>query len=432
MRILFVQKDRYERSVGGSEFYEHHLGRELARRHDVRVFCTRPDADLAWHASDDGTPPFFEAPANAELFPGSLRERQVDAAFASVLAEVRPDLVHIQDLYRLSPAIPRLAESRGIPSVFTLHEFYLVCPRFILRTTGESLCEGPSAIGCARCAHHLARRRYAGTHPDDVRWRERLERRAKSFLKRRAAEIYFALGRKRRYLSAAGKIDLLLCPSRTQIELLKAAGVPAAKLRFLPYALPDLGPPRPKSTAPRLRFAFIGTPARHKGLFVLLDLLRQVPDLDLRIYGKVPSDIAPAVEAELARYPNARLGGVLSDADKPEAFATIDVLVVPSIWHETGPFTILEAFHFRTPVIATRLGGMAERLSEGGGWLVTPEDSVELSQLIRHLRSHPEETIEKSRTIPPVEPLDAHARKLEAIYEELCERRTGGEVRSAT
>jgi glycosyltransferase involved in cell wall biosynthesis len=343
-----------------------------------------------------------------------------------VLDRFAPDVIHVHDLYRLSASIPAIAERRRIPVIMTAHEFFLICPRLVLRTTREELCPGPSLTGCALCAHDMARERYAVTPIETEPVASRHGRAARAFAQRRLAELDLPLARRARFRRAAARVSALLCPSASLLERLAANGIPREKLRVVGYGLPDLGSPRPKTASPHARFAFIGMPARHKGLFVLLDAIERAPHVQLTIYGRMPTDVAKIVEPRIATLPNVRFGGILRDEHKAEAYTEIDALIVPSIWYENQPLTMLEAFAMRTPVVASRLGGMEEALGEGGGWLVPPGDPEALGAMLRRIDGDPEELRVAAREVPTVEPMTVHARKLEAIYREARDARNGG------
>ena len=45
--------------------------------------------------------------------------------------------------------------------------------------------------------------------------------------------------------------------------------------------------------------------------------------------------------------------------------ARIDWVVVPSIWWETGPLVVMEAFQYGRPVICSDIGGMSEKVTDG-------------------------------------------------------------------
>jgi hypothetical protein len=71
-------------------------------------------------------------------------------AFDRLLAEVEPDVVHF--LARLSAWLIEPCVERGIPTVFTVTDFWPVCPDSQLRLSGNELCPGPdeSALNCIR------------------------------------------------------------------------------------------------------------------------------------------------------------------------------------------------------------------------------------------------------------------------------------------
>lgn len=68
------------------------------------------------------------------------------------------------------------------------------------------------------------------------------------------------------------------------------------------------------------------------------------------------------------------------------------VLIVPSVFYETGPLTILEAFACGLPVIASELGSIPERVShKRTGLLFRPGDPADLAAKVRWAFDHPEE-----------------------------------------
>jgi glycosyltransferase involved in cell wall biosynthesis len=69
--------------------------------------------------------------------------------------------------------------------------------------------------------------------------------------------------------------------------------------------------------------------------------------------------------------------------------AHADALLMPSL-HEGLPYTALEAMALRTPIIASRVGGLAEALDDGRtAMLVPPKEPADLAAAIAHLASSP-------------------------------------------
>jgi len=100
----------------------------------------------------------------------------------------------------------------------------------------------------------------------------------------------------------------------------------------------------------------------------------------VRIVGTGP--LEPAVRA-------AGLGEVLGYLPLErtlDAIARARVLIFPSLWYEGLPRTIVEAFARGVPVVASRLGAMAEVVTDGhDGFLVAPGDATALADRVRLL-----------------------------------------------
>ena len=68
-------------------------------------------------------------------------------------------------------------------------------------------------------------------------------------------------------------------------------------------------------------------------------------------------------------------------------------VVVPSICYENFPVAVAEAFAAGTPVIASRIGALAEIIEDGRtGWLVNPDDPAELAAAIDRALGDPAES----------------------------------------
>jgi glycosyltransferase involved in cell wall biosynthesis len=61
----------------------------------------------------------------------------------------------------------------------------------------------------------------------------------------------------------------------------------------------------------------------------------------------------------------------------------IDVLVVPSLWNDTAPLVVQEAFAHGIPVVGAKRGGISELVQPGIGWLYEPGNPNELQWTMR-------------------------------------------------
>jgi glycosyltransferase involved in cell wall biosynthesis len=196
------------------------------------------------------------------------------------------------------------------------------------------------------------------------------------------------------------QVDSVISPSRYLAGAYARAGVPNAKLRVIGYGVDVERFSRVRKARNRnlIRFSFMGYLGRHKGVHILLSalpLLRNktngrrfqvniVGDGDLRetLEGKVRQmELGSAVKF-LGKVPHSKIDEVLGETD---------VVVLPSIWPENQPVSIMEAMAARIPVIASRIGGIPELVQDGlTGYLFEPGNPEELAQRMAVFILYPE------------------------------------------
>jgi len=196
----------------------------------------------------------------------------------------------------------------------------------------------------------------------------------------------------------------------------------------LPFGLDQthLSRPEPSNPSTRLRIGYLGQFAPHKGVHLLLAAFQKLterPDsCELALHGRI-SD-ATLYERELLRiargdpaitfagpYPNHEVGQVLND---------LDVIVVPSLWYENRPTVIVEAHATGTPVVAARLGGMAELIKHNENGLVFKAGSVEgLTEQLQRLLDEPMLLPQLRSGIRPVPTVEEETATLTSVYESL-------------
>jgi glycosyltransferase involved in cell wall biosynthesis len=133
-----------------------------------------------------------------------------------------------------------------------------------------------------------------------------------------------------------------------------------------------------------LKLVFLGRVAPEKGIDVLLRAMEMVKiPVELDVYGiGAEGGSAKDMGYRISDIGNAKVRWL--DPVKPEkvveTIRKYDALVVPSVWLETGPLVVLEAFAAGVPVIGSRLGGIVEMVNEEvDGLLFQPGDSADLA-----------------------------------------------------
>jgi len=135
--------------------------------------------------------------------------------------------------------------------------------------------------------------------------------------------------------------------------------------------------------------------------------------------------------------PRIRMFAPIPSDQVVQRLAEYDFIVVPSQWLETGPLVVLEAFAARTPVIGSKLGGIAELVTqEGDGLLVEPANSpAAWAESLLRICSNPWLLPRLRSAIRPPRHIKDAARHAVLLYERLMHARqthvlvrTGGAV----
>jgi glycosyltransferase involved in cell wall biosynthesis len=462
LRVLHAIHDFVPRHRAGSEIYAFELCRELDRRHYVTVLAAeydpaRPHGHVTWRVQDGL--PVVELVNNwiCGTFAETYRPPAITGQLATLLDVVQPDILHLHSLLNLSFDLPAIAHARGIPVVATLHDYTLVCASGgqRLHRAEQHLCETIDPARCARCFRESPFHMQIGV--GRVTSRAGLGRSVKTaaaFLTRRSPSLARGLAQVARRsagvtvlesdivarLEAAREVfdhvDLFVAPSRSIADEFERLGLSRAKLRVLDHGFVPLERvARPSGDGP-LRIGFIGTLVWHKGVHVLVDAVRALPEkaYEVRIFGDpgVFPDYVADVRRRAAGLPVRFMGEFDRDATA-EAYAGLDVLVVPSLWPENSPLVIREAFMAGVPVVAARIGGIAELVTDGhNGLLYDPRSTDDLTRALRTLVDDRPRLDAFARMIPPVKSMETHAREWDAIYEELLrtkDREAGGRLK---
>jgi glycosyltransferase involved in cell wall biosynthesis len=375
MRILFVNSHGADPAYGGAERYVGDLAVGMRERgHEsviLSAFPPRADAGVptrVLHSADwrESSTRRIANHVNDVIAAPS-------AKLESAVTELRPDVVHTNNLPGIGTGIWEVARRNGRPLVHTLHDYYLLCPRTTLMRRDGTPCR-PSPMLCGTRTRRL------------LRWSKAVDQ------------------------VVAGSDHLLGAHS----EMFAAASRRVIRLPLAPLAG---GPaPAPERLA---TIGFIGTLAATKGVRLLLEAAAPLAALGVRvrIAGSGP------LEAEVAAAPVDYLGRV-ADQAKEEFLASCDVGMVPSLWGEPSgpPYVVQEWLAAGRPVLATRRGALAEVVDEPGVSGFEPRVD-ELVEAIKGMRDDWEATV---RSVPVVDGdsgLGAWLDEYEAIYESRLDAR---------
>lgn len=313
-----------------------HIGHDGA----FGAFRGRPDEIIVCPPEVDH---FFQASCNlARLY------EQLDA----LVDRFRPDLVHIHHFTYWGIELFEYFAARGIPFLVTLHEYMAICHRYgqMLKTDGQ-LCQVSSPAECAQCFPELT------------------------------AGLFFL--RDRMFIAQLARATAIIAPSRFLADRVAAwsGGRLAPQVIENPldreaYDPPPAaqGRPAPAGEAPaRLILGYFGQINPFKGIEVLLDaaaiLHRRGVAFRLRLFG-ANLDVQDSAFRQRLQAKLAALGdsveflGPYRNQAALRLMADCDAVIIPSVWWENAPLVIQEARLAGVPIIASRIGGIAEKLGD--------------------------------------------------------------------
>ena len=449
MRVLLTAHAFPPRSTAGVEVYTLRLARALrARGHDVLVLAAAHDlaaAPYSWRRRQQETVDVAEI-VNVHhrgTLLATYDDPDVDRAADAVMEGFRPQVVHVQHLLNLSAGLLAEARRRGAATVLTLHDYWLSCPRDGLRMKADgTLCRTMDHGACGSClldSPYLvpplqrgvsAAAREAGLgaqlhrlHAVAPRVVEKGLALARRLAPPRPSDLAAGMDRRAERLRAlAGEVDVFLAPTTFARDRAVEFGVDPRKVQVRALgAVP--GPAAPRVAKPRRRVGFVGTLAPHKGAEALVRAFRGLDgaDLTLDLHGGLTTH--PAYVEELRRMaagdPRIRFHGPFPEGEQSRVLASIDLLVLPSLWWENSPLTVLEALAAGIPVVTSATGGLPEIVAHGDTGLLVPAGDVEalrqaLQDVIGGLR------LAAARAPVTLVTVEEGARELEQVYAALA------------
>lgn len=288
-------------------------------------------------------------------FADGLYARSAIKAFRDQLDRDRPDIVHVHDLYPLiSPWVLPECKRRRIPTVMSVYDYRLTCPVHNHHFNGRL---------CTKCLggreHHCVIQNCRGSRPESL-----------AFALRNGVARSFGLFSK--------NVDLYIAPTQFTVDwLVEHAMVAPARAKAIPCVI-DL-PDEPVDPAQGGYVAFAGRFVPEKGVEVAIAAARQA-GLPLWLAGD--ADGHPAARpGDNVRFVRTR------NRDELAAFYRgARVFVMPSIWFETFGIVVGEAMSHGVPVVASRIGALAETTVDGvTGLLFEPGNVDELAAKLRQL-----------------------------------------------
>jgi glycosyltransferase involved in cell wall biosynthesis len=395
--------------IGGTELYTRSLATNQASDgHKVSIFVpTNMSSGWPEPILEDEVKvyryPIGDRGAGAR-FASTFRSKIIEYAFARFLDLEQPDIIHVQHLIGHPVAIIDLLAERSIPFALTLHDYWYICANAQLLTNyANSICQGPRWwLNCARCAFA----RINMSSADII-----------------SPVLAPPLGLRNRLLrKALVGARRLIAPTAFVRDIYVEHGVPVNKVAVISHGIdtPDGPLPRREPQINELSVAYIGGLSWQKGVHVLVEAFNSIPveGTRLTIWGDLSAFPEYVKQLQKAStHPGIIFAGRLPRKDLWSTLADTDVVIVPSLWYETASLVVQEAFAAGVPVVASKIGALIERVSDGvDGLLVSPGEVPALAEVLSRLWANPELLRQLSDGIQPVRTISQHAEEIENLY----------------
>jgi glycosyltransferase involved in cell wall biosynthesis len=379
---------------GGAEMYVYQLAQRLSNRHEVSVITTEPYHGLKSFGDDkkmEGTitvhrfyplnvysnyhyadkPPVLKPLWHAM----DLWNPHTYKTVKRIVKEERPDVVHIHNFKGLSASVFNAVKDLGIPTIHTVHDCDLLCPRTTLLTGSNATCYTPRAL----CV----------------------------------------LYRKR---SHTIKPDIVTAPSNFILDLLTKEGIfnNVEKIK-LPLGIEIEANPVPKVKRDTFDILYVGRLGVHKGVHVLIESFKNFERESARLHIVGEGDDMSLFKSMAAEDERIRFYGFLPKEELRLLYGSVDVAVVPSICYEIFGLIIPECYEYGVPVIGSRAGAIPELIQDGyNGLTFDVGDVVGLTSALRKLsedgtllKTMSNNALATSRDYA----MDVHVTRVESIYE---------------
>jgi glycosyltransferase involved in cell wall biosynthesis len=326
-------------NFGGDGIFVHRLVNELATRgHTVDVIhCADAYRVLAGKEPKPAPPEHPNVTVHALSSPfhslSPLATQQTGYPYFKA-AEIRKvlargfDVIHFHNISLVGG--PRVLEFGDAIKLYTMHEFWLICPTHVLFKFNKEVCVDRE---CTKC----------------------------QLVYKRPPQLWRHTGM---MANAIKHVDLFLSPDRHTIGK-HHEQFPGMPITHMPHFVPLVELADQSDSVPPY-FLFVGRLEKLKGLQEVIPLFRTYPRAQLWIAGT--GDYGEDLRAVAQDSPNIRFLGFRSGKELQELYRQAVAVIVPSINFEVAPpLVVMEGYRQQTPALVLNLGSMPEIIEDSGG-----------------------------------------------------------------
>lgn len=307
----------------------------------------------------------IRAMSSLEVAGKTLWNRTAYRELRRLIRREKPQVAHFHNTFPLiSPAAYHAAQAEGVPVIQTLHNYRLACLNGNFFRDGQ-VCE--DCLGKSLPSPGVIHACYRSSHA--------------------ASSVVAALLASHRALGTWTRcVNRFIALSAFARDKLVQTGLPREKVALKPNFLPH---PPPPGNGDGNYALFVGRLSPEKGLHTLIDAWRKLEGrFDLTIVGDGP--LASTVAKASAAVPGITWLGLQPPEQVYALMGAARMLLIPSECYETFGRVGMEALAAGTPLIASKIGAVAELVEPGvTGLHVQPGDPEDLAARVTWTLDHP-------------------------------------------
>jgi glycosyltransferase involved in cell wall biosynthesis len=308
------------------------------------------------------------------------------------------DLVHVHITLGHSFDIYKISKEMNIPVIYTVHEFFHICPTFHMIDRNGQYCNG--------CEYGNENDECLKNHP---------------YINNPSFDGKMLKKWRREFMKVKESIDYFIFPSFSCKKIFSSFfDIEGEKCKVIYHGTSfEKKESSCKDSTTHLRVGILGSILKHKGEKLFKFILRNIKDEKIKFYHYGEGFLK---SSNLINYGAYERSEILEMLKRDQ----IDVILLLSTWPETFSYTLTESVAAGIPPVVTNLGALKERVEKGGiGWVVDYKVPQKICDLLRFIRVNRSEINARRERIKefPLKSISEMKNKTFKIYKSVLKKK---------
>ena len=221
------------------------------------------------------------------------------------------------------------------------------------------------------------------------------------------------------------KLQHCFTPSEFGRQFFTQLGVQSDRVSVMPWYHDPVSINKTVQDDQPFTITYIGRVSPEKGvhlIFAALESVHGVPPVQIRIAGANDSEYCRTLKAKYPNYVGIHAVQWMDWSEVEPLLNSTDVTIIPSVWIDNTPLSLIEALTYRVPVIATRIPPIEDLVTDDLNAFLVDYLSVDsLADAICRAESKKFHIRADALYFPPVLALNAYMSSVVNIYQKICE-----------